>query len=134
MREGCGVRESQFFCVHGNIKEDDGDIVDEPTVGAVIEIKEGKRAVSVHEEIVLMGILMDEPVGGVILGQGLNMFKHGSIVLVSSNFRCGQILFDEVQAGFVPLEAPPSRDCGLIVDRERMHLPKQASVILVACG
>jgi len=74
--EGRGVWESQFFGVEGDIEEHDGDVVDEPTVGAVVEIKKGERAICINEEVVLMGVLMDKPVGGGVFGQGVDVLSR----------------------------------------------------------
>src|SRR5215204_5393963 len=98
VRESRRVGKSQLFCIHGNIKEDDGNITDKPTIGAVVEVKEGECAILIHEEVILMGILVDKTVGGVVLGQHVNMFKHRPIVLMNNDFGGGQIFLNKLQA------------------------------------
>src|SRR5512147_3174473 len=63
----------------------------------------------------------------------MDVLEHGAILLMCNNLRGGQIILDELQAGFIPLGTPPGRD-GLIVNGECMHLPKQATIILITRG
>src|SRR5688500_12827841 len=131
--EGSDIWETEFFGVHGDIEEHNGDIADEPAIGAVVEVKKGEGAVCLHQEVVLVSTLMNETIRGAVFRQGVDMLQHGSIRLMAAYVRRGQIELDEVHAGIVPLRAPAGR-VWLIVHCQCMHLTQQTSIVLVAGG